>query len=86
VILVALTGHGRSLVSSAAAAFDRDISGMLDVLPGADRDVLSATISQLLVACAARDGVDLLATGDRPGKELSGDFARFAAATGPTRS
>jgi MarR family transcriptional regulator, lower aerobic nicotinate degradation pathway regulator len=62
VVLVGLTDHGRSLVSRAAAGFGADVSAMLDLVPPSDRDALSGTISRLLVAYAASQGVDLFET------------------------
>ncbi len=59
---VSLTPEGRSLVTEAAAGFEADVAAMLDVLPLADRDALSALISQVLVTHAAQHGVDLFAT------------------------
>jgi MarR family transcriptional regulator, lower aerobic nicotinate degradation pathway regulator len=60
-VLVGLTDEGRSLVSQAAARFGADLTAMLDPLPPSDRDALSAIVSRLLVAHAARHGVDLFA-------------------------
>ena len=60
-VLVGLTGQGRSLVSRAAARFGADLTAMLDPLSPADRDALSAIVSRLLVAQAARHGVELFA-------------------------
>jgi DNA-binding MarR family transcriptional regulator len=60
-VLVGLTDQGRSLVSQAAARFGADLTAMLDPLPPSDRDALSAIVSRLLVAYAARHGVDLFA-------------------------
>jgi MarR family transcriptional regulator, lower aerobic nicotinate degradation pathway regulator len=59
---VSLTAQGRSLVTQAAAGFGADVTAMLDFLPPADQDALSALISQVLVTCAAQHGVDLFAT------------------------
>ena len=61
-VLVSLTDHGRSLVCGGAARFDADISLLLQHLPPPDRDALSRLISQLLVAHAADQGIDLFAT------------------------
>ena len=63
-VLVSLTDHGRSLVSDGAARFAADISLLLEHIPPADRDALSGLISRLLVANAADQGIDLLATID----------------------
>jgi MarR family transcriptional regulator, lower aerobic nicotinate degradation pathway regulator len=59
-VLVALTDHGRSLVSAGAARYDSDVSLLLRHLPPADRATLSSLISRLLVAHAADQGIDLL--------------------------
>jgi MarR family transcriptional regulator, lower aerobic nicotinate degradation pathway regulator len=60
-VLVGLTDDGRSLVSRAAAGFGADVSAMLDLVPSPDRDALAGIVGQLLVAYAARQGVDLSA-------------------------
>jgi MarR family transcriptional regulator, lower aerobic nicotinate degradation pathway regulator len=70
-VLVSLTDHGRSLVSGGAARFDADISLLLGQLPPADRDALSRLISQLLVAHATDQGIDLFAT-INPQNQVSG--------------
>jgi MarR family transcriptional regulator, lower aerobic nicotinate degradation pathway regulator len=61
-VLVSLTDQGRSLASAGAASFEADVSLLLEHLPPSDRDVLSRLISRLLVAHAADQGIDLLAT------------------------
>jgi MarR family transcriptional regulator, lower aerobic nicotinate degradation pathway regulator len=61
-VLVSLTDHGRSLASAGAARFDADVSLLLEHLPPSDRDALSRLISRLLVAHAADQGIDVLAT------------------------
>ena len=61
-VLVALTDHGRSVVSGAAALFEADVSLLLERLPPADRASLAGLISHLLVAHAADHGIDLFAT------------------------
>jgi len=61
-VLVSLTGHGRSLISRAAASFEADVSVLLDRLPRRDREALSRLVSRLLVAHAAAQGIDLFAT------------------------
>ena len=61
-VLVRLTGYGRELVSDGAARFAAEVSLLLEHLPPADRDVLSALVSRLLVAHAAGHGIDLFAT------------------------
>ena len=53
-VLVALTDHGRSFVSDAAARFEADVSLLLERLPPADRASLAGLISRLLVAHADR--------------------------------
>ncbi len=58
-ILVRLTDEGRELVASAAAGFGADVWALLEVLPGADREALAGIVSRLLVANAARRGLDL---------------------------
>jgi MarR family transcriptional regulator, lower aerobic nicotinate degradation pathway regulator len=63
-ILVKLTDDGRLLVSQAASQFQADVSIMLDHLPVSDRDALASLISRVLVAHAAGQGIDLLATID----------------------
>jgi MarR family transcriptional regulator, lower aerobic nicotinate degradation pathway regulator len=62
VVLVSLTDHGRSLVSRAATGFGADVSAILDLVPPSDRGALSATVSRLLVAYAASQGINLLGT------------------------
>ena len=61
-VLVSLTDHGRSLAYAGAARFDADISLLLEHLAPSERDTLSRLISRLLVAHAAGQGIDLLAT------------------------
>jgi DNA-binding MarR family transcriptional regulator len=63
-ILVSLTDAGHSLISQAATAFQADVATMLDPLPSSDRATLARLISCVLVAHAARQGVDLFATID----------------------
>jgi len=60
-VLVGLTDGGRSLVSRAAAGFGADVTALLDLVPTADRAALAGTVSRLLVAHAAGQGVDLSA-------------------------
>jgi DNA-binding MarR family transcriptional regulator len=71
-VLVTLTDRGRSLVSGAAAAFEGDVSQLLQGLPAADRDALAGLISRLLVTHAADHGIDLLATDAIPGPGAAG--------------
>jgi MarR family transcriptional regulator, lower aerobic nicotinate degradation pathway regulator len=61
-VLVRLTGEGRTLVSAAAGLFAADVTAMLGHLPARDRAALSRLVSRLLVAHAARQGIDLFAT------------------------
>jgi len=61
-VLVSLTDEGRSLVSSAAARFESDISALLGQLPSRDQEALSGLVSRLLVTHAADQGIDLFAT------------------------
>jgi len=60
-VFVGLTDQGRALVAAAAASFGSDLTAMLQLVPPADRDALSAIVGRLLVARAARHGVDLFA-------------------------
>ena len=69
-VLVGLTDDGRSLVSRAAAGFGADVSAMLELVRSSDRDALAEIVSQLLVAYAARQGVDLFA-GIHPSRQSS---------------
>ena len=61
-VLVSLTDDGRSLISHAAAGFEADVSALLFCLPPRERDMLSRTVSRLLVAHAADQGIDLFPT------------------------
>jgi len=70
-VLVTLTGHGRSLVSLASAAFGADVLAMLDLLPRPDREALSGIVSRLLVAYAAGQGVDLFASASASASAVS---------------
>lgn len=63
-VLVSLTDEGRSLVSGAATRFEADVSMLLDSLRPSDRAALSRVVSQVLVAHAAGEGIDLFATVD----------------------
>jgi DNA-binding MarR family transcriptional regulator len=58
-ILVKLTDEGRDLVASAAGGFAAEVSALLEVLPASDREALAGIVSRLLVANAARRGLDL---------------------------
>ncbi|HEY0871077.1 MAG TPA: MarR family transcriptional regulator [Acidothermaceae bacterium] len=66
VVLVSLTRAGRSLVSAVAKRFEADVSALLKHLPVADRAALSGLITRVLVAHAAREGVDLFPMYPRP--------------------
>jgi hypothetical protein len=59
---VSLTEDGRSLASSVATDFERDVSTMLSGLPPGDRDTLTTVVSRLLDRYASAHGVDLFAT------------------------
>jgi MarR family transcriptional regulator, lower aerobic nicotinate degradation pathway regulator len=59
---VKLTKTGRSLVTRTAARFDADVKTILDCLPTSDRRALSTLASRLLVAHAAKHGIDLFPT------------------------
>jgi MarR family transcriptional regulator, lower aerobic nicotinate degradation pathway regulator len=62
VIQVKLTKAGRSLVTRTAARFDADVTAILDCLPASDRQALSRLASRLLIAHAAKHGIDLFPT------------------------
>jgi MarR family transcriptional regulator, lower aerobic nicotinate degradation pathway regulator len=64
VIHVKLTRTGRTLVRRTAARFDTDVATILDCLPASDRQALSTLASRLLVAHAAKHGIDLFPTAD----------------------
>lgn len=61
-VLVSLTDEGRSLVSQVSTRFEADVSMMLRGLPPSGRTALTALVSQVLVAYASNQGVDLFAT------------------------
>jgi MarR family transcriptional regulator, lower aerobic nicotinate degradation pathway regulator len=61
VVLVGLTGDGRSLVSRVSSQFEAEVSMILNRLPPADRDLLAGLVSRLLVAHATDQGIDLFA-------------------------
>jgi DNA-binding MarR family transcriptional regulator len=63
-VLVSLTGAGRSLVSEASSQFGADVGALLNRLSPSDRTALSALVSQLLVAHAADQGIDLFPSVD----------------------
>jgi MarR family transcriptional regulator, lower aerobic nicotinate degradation pathway regulator len=58
-VLVSLTDTGRAVVSNASTQFANDIHALLKQLTPADRRTLSRLISQLLVAHAAEQNIDL---------------------------
>jgi DNA-binding MarR family transcriptional regulator len=58
-VLVSLTEAGRALIAQAGAGFGEDVAALLASLPPADRDALARLLTRLLVADAARHGVDL---------------------------
>ena len=60
-VRVRLTDQGRTLVQQVGARFAEDIETLLEPLPEGDRLLLSAHLSQILVAHAAGRGVDLFA-------------------------
>jgi MarR family transcriptional regulator, lower aerobic nicotinate degradation pathway regulator len=62
VVLVSLTGQGRSFVSRASAGFEADVAGLLGSLTPSERQTLARLVSRLLVTRAAGHGVDLFAT------------------------
>jgi MarR family transcriptional regulator, lower aerobic nicotinate degradation pathway regulator len=59
-VVVSLADRGRLLSSDGSARFGADVSLLLGHLPPADREALSCLISQLLVAHAAAQGIDLM--------------------------
>jgi DNA-binding MarR family transcriptional regulator len=61
-VLVTLTEEGRSFVLQAAASFETDVTALLASLSPSDQARLSKLISHVLVANAARHGVDLFPT------------------------
>jgi MarR family transcriptional regulator, lower aerobic nicotinate degradation pathway regulator len=64
-VLVSLTDTGRSLVSQVAIGFEADVTTLLGSLPASDRRTLSGLVSQVLVAHASEQGLDLFDTLDR---------------------
>jgi len=67
-VLVGLTDQGRQLATSVGARFEADVLALLAVLPAADRARLSGLVSDLLVAYATANGVDLFDTLPAPGE------------------
>jgi DNA-binding MarR family transcriptional regulator len=57
--LVGLTKQGRALVSEVQTRFEADITDLLRPLKPADRTVLTTLIRDVLVARAARQGIDV---------------------------
>ena len=60
-ILVTLTDDGRALAAQVQAAFEADVTAMLDRLTQADQASLSGLVTQFVTAHAAAHGVDLSA-------------------------
>jgi len=60
-VRVRLTDQGRTLVQQVGARFAEDIETLLEPLSVGDRLLLSAHLSEILVADAAGRGVDLFA-------------------------
>jgi len=58
-VLVSLTDAGRSLVVSVSGRFEADVAAILACLRPSDRQALSRLVSQVLVAHAGEQGVDL---------------------------
>jgi MarR family transcriptional regulator, lower aerobic nicotinate degradation pathway regulator len=58
-VLVSLTEDGRSLASLVATGFEADVSALLTSLEPSDRRVLSGLVSQVLVAQAVEQGIEL---------------------------
>ena len=61
-VLVSLTDQGRQLATSVGAGFEADVLSLLAVLPAAERAKLSGLVSDLLVAYATANRVDLFDT------------------------
>jgi MarR family transcriptional regulator, lower aerobic nicotinate degradation pathway regulator len=59
-VRVSLTADGRTLVQAVADAFETDVAALVDPLDPEERATLTDLLSRLLVAHAARHGVDLL--------------------------
>lgn len=64
-VLAQLTAEGRALVGDVAARFEEDVAAMLAPLEPTERAALTALLSRVLVAHAARQGVDLFSVGER---------------------
>jgi len=60
-VLVSLTEDGHAFVTRAAGGFAGDITTLLGVLSPGERATLAGLVSQLLVAHAAKGGIDLFA-------------------------
>jgi len=67
-VLVSLTREGRALARQVARRFTADIDLLLEPLSPPERARLTTLLSRLLVAHAAKRGVDLLATSDLAGR------------------
>jgi DNA-binding MarR family transcriptional regulator len=63
-VLISLTAEARLLVATISSQFEQEVSLILDCISVADRKALSGLVSQLLVARAASQGVELFATFD----------------------
>jgi DNA-binding MarR family transcriptional regulator len=59
-VRVRLTDHGRRQVESVAAEFARDIAALLEPLAVDDRAALTRSLSQVVVAHTAAQGVELV--------------------------
>ena len=60
-VLVTLTDDGRALAGQVQAAFEADVTAMLDRLTPADQASLSGLVNKFVTAHAAAHGVDLSA-------------------------
>jgi MarR family transcriptional regulator, lower aerobic nicotinate degradation pathway regulator len=59
-VRVSLTREGRVVVQDVATAFEADVAAIVEPLDQAERAILTALLSRILVAHAAYHGVDLL--------------------------
>lgn len=62
-VRIRLTPEGRALVQEVATSFAADVAAMLQPLSPATRAELTANLSQILVAHASAQGIDIFATG-----------------------
>ncbi len=60
-VRVALTDAGRELVGSVAARFGQDMKAILDPLSPEDQVALTRTLSEVLIAHGAGQGIDIFA-------------------------